>query len=442
MADKAGRIGARGLAGWAAVFVLFLIYALAYVDRQILSLLVAPIRADLQISDTEFSLLHGLSFAAFYAVFGIPIGWWVDRGHRPALLAAGVALWSLFTCLCGLSRTYVLLFLARMGVGVGEATVVPVTYSLLGDYFPPERRGLAMGLFGSGVYFGMGAALLIGGALVEALQAIGPVELALVGSLRPWQLTLIAVGAPGLLLALLALALREPRRAGRSAAIAATDRERPPSIWSHYRGSAAAILLHHLTVTFMVMSLYAVLGWAPEHFRRTFGEAASVSGMAIGLLVIIAGTAGVLAGGILSDALLRRGVGAARLLVLAGASLLAIPAALLFALAADPGSALAAMAIAILFISTLSSVGAAGMQELVPARLRGTGGAIYQLVANLFGLGLGPTIVALVTDFGFGEDDRLYASLAVTVPIMLALAAATALAGLGPYRRAAARVSD
>lgn len=441
MAGTDTRIGARGFAGWAAVFILFLIYALAYVDRQILSLLVAPIRADLQISDTAFSLLHGLSFAAFYALFGIPIGWWVDRGHRPALLAAGVAMWSLFTCLCGLSRTYTLLFLARMGVGFGEATVVPVTYSLLGDYFAPERRGLAMGLFGSGVYFGMGAALLIGGALVEALQALGPVDLALVGALKPWQLTMIAVGAPGLLLALLALALREPRSAEPLAA-RAVMRSSAPSIWAHYRGSAAAIIFHHLTVTLMVMSLYAVLGWAPEHFRRTFGEAASVSGMMIGLLVIFAGTAGVLAGGILSDVLLRRGYRAARLLVLAGASLLAIPPTLLFALAAESEIALAGMALAILFISTLSSVGAAGMQELVPARLRGTGGAIYQLVANLFGLGLGPTIVALATDFGFGDDNSLYASLAVTVPAMLALAALSALFGLAPYRRAAARVTD
>src|ERR1700722_17378824 len=150
----------------AGVLILFLAYGNAFVDRQILSLLVAPIRADLRIADTGFSLLIGFAFALFYAFFGIPIGRWADRGDTAIILATGMALWSVFTGLCALSRTFLQLFLCRMGVGVGEATVVPVTCSLLADYFPPERRGLALGVFGAGVYFGLGGAMCIGGALV------------------------------------------------------------------------------------------------------------------------------------------------------------------------------------------------------------------------------------------------------------------------------------
>ena len=438
-------LNGRGIGGWAAVLILSLIYAVAYVDRQILSLLVAPIRADLAISDTAFSLLHGLSFAVFYALFGIPIGWWVDRGNRPRILAAGIALWSLFTCLCGTSRSFLQLFLFRMGVGVGEATVVPVTYSLLGDYFPPERRGFAMGIFGSGIYFGMGAALLIGSAVVGAFEAAGPIDLPALGILRPWQLTMIAVGLPGLALALATLVLREPRRgpADTLAATAATHEDSPaPSRWAHYRASGAAIGMHHLAVTFMVMALYAILAWAPEHFRRSYELAAAESGLAIGVVVILSGTIGVIAGGAASDALVRRGRVSGRMLVLGAAALFAVPGSLLFALAPTSDAALAGMAVALVCLSALSSVGPAGLQDLVPARLRGFGGSIYQLVANLIGLGFGPTAVALITDYGFADDSRLAASLAIALPLMLAVAVMFALAGARPYARAAARVTD
>lgn len=431
----AGRIG-----GWWAVALLLLIYALAYVDRQILSLLVGPIREDLAISDTQFSLLHGLSFALFYAVLGIPIGVQVDRGHRPRILAAGIALWSLFTCLCGLSSKFWQLFLCRTGVGVGEATVVPVTYSLLGDYFAPDRRGLAMGVFGSGVYIGMGIALLLGSALIGALEARGPTALPYLGQFQPWQLALIYVGAPGLLLALGTLALLEPRASPE----ATGHRSAPPPgtapskglMSAHYRRFAGAITYHHLTVTFMVMALYAVLAWAPEHFRRNYDVDASASGLMIGLVTIGAGTAGVIGGGRLSDLLVGRNIRSARILILPLAALLAIPAALLFALAPSEHIALAGYAGTILCLASLSSIGPAALQDLFPPHLRGRGAAVYQLVANLVGLGLGPTLVALCTDYAFGDDLQLDLSLATTVPVMLLAAVAAGVIGLAPYHRA------
>src|SRR5579871_5255229 len=124
-----------------------LVYASSFIDRQVMGLLVMPIRADLHISDFQFSLLTGLAFALFYAVLGLPIARWVDRGDRRIILSVGVVTWSIFTLLCGRAASFAALFLARTGVGVGEATLVPCTYSLLADYFPAQRRGVAMGIF-------------------------------------------------------------------------------------------------------------------------------------------------------------------------------------------------------------------------------------------------------------------------------------------------------
>jgi len=434
------------VAQWVGVAILFLAYGNAFVDRQILSLLVTPIRADLHINDTEFSLLIGFAFALFYALFGLPIGRWVDRGDRSIILAMGMALWSMFTCLCGLSRNFLHLFLCRMGVGVGEATVVPVTYSLLADYFPPERRGLALGLFGSGVYFGLGGAMLVGGALVGAFESLGTVEVPVLGTLHPWQNALLVVGLPGIALSLLALLLWEPRRQHRQKS-PVDAQDRAPIVTAgeagrYYRSAGAAIALHHLTVAFMAMVLYAVLAWAPEHFRRTFGLTPAHSGAWIGTVILVTGTLGVLAGGVASDRLVRRNVQAARLRVLLIASLVALPAAGLFAFGTNSTTALVGLGGIILCISTLTSVGAAGVQELWPATMRGLGAAVYQLVVNLLALSAGPSLVAVMMDYVFKDDQMLASALGVTLPLMLLVAALLAGMGLKSYAKVARRVEQ
>jgi MFS family permease len=167
----------RTVVVYGGIAILFLVYGDAFVDRQILSLLVAPMRADLRISDTQFSLLQGVAFALFYALFGIPIGRWVDKWDRPVILAVGVAVWSASTCLAGLSHNFGELFFFRTGVGAAEATVVPVAYSLIAEYFPPEMRGRALGILGSGVYFGLGGAMLFGGSVIGRIGGLGAIEL-------------------------------------------------------------------------------------------------------------------------------------------------------------------------------------------------------------------------------------------------------------------------
>ena len=195
---------------WYALGVLFVVYLVNFVDRQILSILANDIKADLHLTDAELGFLYGTAFAIFYALFGIPLGRLADGGNRTRLLAIGLALWSCMTALSGFARNGAMLAAARIGVGVGEATASPCAYSLISDWFPPRLRGTALGLYSAGLFVGSGLSLLIGGTVVEAWNRAWPDggPLGLVG----WQAAFLAVGLPGLVLALWVLSLREPVR--------------------------------------------------------------------------------------------------------------------------------------------------------------------------------------------------------------------------------------
>ena len=195
---------------WYVLSVLVLVYVLNFVDRQILSILANDIKADLGLTDADLGFLYGTAFAVFYALFGIPLGKLADTWHRVRLMSAGLSVWSLMTAVSGFAQNGTQITLARIGVGVGEATASPSAYSLISDYFPARLRATALAIYSSGIYIGGGISLLIGGLIVdnwnEAYPGGGP--LGLVG----WQAAFIAVGIPGLLLALLVITLREPDR--------------------------------------------------------------------------------------------------------------------------------------------------------------------------------------------------------------------------------------
>ncbi|WP_226018179.1 MFS transporter [Novosphingobium sp. FKTRR1] len=203
--------GVSNAYGWYALAVLVLVYALNFIDRQMLTILAVDIKRDLAISDSQFGFLYGTAFGVFYAVFGIPLGKLADRWSRTGLLALGLATWSAMTMMCGMALNFWQLGVARIGVGVGEATAGPTAYSLLSDYFPPRRRATAVAIFSTGIYLGGGVALSLGTALAGAWNhafAPGTAPLGLAG----WQAAFLAVGAPGLLLALWVRTLREPVR--------------------------------------------------------------------------------------------------------------------------------------------------------------------------------------------------------------------------------------
>jgi MFS family permease len=437
------RTGAvRGRSPWPAVALLLAVYANSFVDRQIISLLVMPIRADLSISDSQFSLLNGLAFALFYATLGIPIARWVDRGDRGVILAIGTAVWSIFTMLCGRAASFGSLFLARVGVGAGEATLVPCIYSLLADYFPVHRRGLAMGIFGSGVYIGMGLALIIGGTVLQMLSRFGSVTLGPFGTFSSWQLVFVIVGAPGLLLAALVLLLWEPRRSRRGYAPVKKAIPDGSGVLSTWREARRAIAGHHLAAAFLAMALYGMVAWAPEYLRRTFGVEIAVGGYEIGLVLMVFGTSGVIAGGVLSDHLLRRGFAAARLIVLASAGVLASPCLVSFYFVSSAEAALACIACSTFFLAMLTSCGPLGVQELYPSRCRGQGAAIFQLLVTLLGLGAGPAVIAAASDYLVQPANQLGPALGIVTPIWALAAAAAALFGMSSYGTAVTRASQ
>ena len=198
---------------WLTVILLLLFSTVSMLDRQIIWLMVDPIKADLHISDTQLGLLQGFAFALFYSVAGLPIGWAVDRFPRRAIIFLGLTFWSLSTVFCGLARGFAQLFVGRTLVGVGEATMSPVAVSLIGDLFPPHKVGKPMGVYSASYSLGTGLALGAGGLLVGRLSQHVSVHLPVAGDLAPWQAIFIIVGLPGLLIAPLAMLLCDPRRA-------------------------------------------------------------------------------------------------------------------------------------------------------------------------------------------------------------------------------------
>lgn len=425
----------EGRYAWYALAVLMLAYTFSFLDRQILSLLVEPIKHDLAISDTQLSLLHGFAFALFLALGGLPVGRYVDSGRRVTLVATGIAFWSLMTAGCGLARNFTALLVCRMGVGAGEATLTPAAYSMLSDYFPPRRLGLALGLYSVGVYVGGGLALLLGAAVIARVAGV-EIELPLIGILHSWQLVFLAVGLPGLLVALWAATLREPARRGYGADA------RPPlaEVLRYFRDNARSLACLTLCMSFAAMMNYSVNAWVPSLLIRRHGWTAVEAGQSYGLVVLTFGVLGVICGGLLGDALSARGLRYGRPLVMTIAALAAAPFIALAPLAASPSTALALLAPATLFVTMVIGSGPAALQDLMPNRMRGTASALAVLAVNLIGLGLGPTCVAVISDYGFGDPRRIGLALALAAPPMLLVSAGFGWAGLRAYGRSRERL--
>ncbi len=393
-------------AAWATVGVLTVAYMFSFIDRQILSLMVGPIRADLQISDTGFSLLHGFAFAFLYTFLGIPLGRLADRTNRRNLIAAGIAFWSLATALCGFARTFWQLFAARVGVGVGEAALSPAAYSMLADLFPKNRLGRAMGIYSSGVFVGIGLSFIIGSKLITALEARGGLTLPLVGTLQAWQATFVIVGLPGLLVAACMLLLKEPVRIGHGGAM-------PLKTVLAYAGQHWGVYsLHFFGFAMLTLLFNGVMAWAPEYFIRIHEVARATIGQQLGVLTMIFGGSGIVCGGLYCDYLAARGHRDAPMrAALTGAAIL-LPFAIAAPLAGDPTVALALFAPLLFFVSFTFGPAAAGVQLMTPPAMRAQMSAVYLFVVNLAGIGFGPTAVALLTDYVYADDMKLHWSMA------------------------------
>ncbi|MGH9914740.1 MAG: spinster family MFS transporter, partial [Pyrinomonadaceae bacterium] len=389
---------------WYVVGVLMLAYVFSFIDRQILSLLVQPIRRDLGINDTQMSLLLGFSFAVFYSFFGIPLGRLADSRSRRTLIVIGFGLWSLMTAGCGLARNFVQMLLLRMGVGVGEATLSPAAYSLIADYFPAHRRSTALGVYSMGIYIGSGLAFLLGGVALSFASGQQLWQLPIVGSTRPWQVVFFIVGLPGLVLALLVYTVREPVRRGMRMMKVANGTlkvEKVPfkEVFNYILANKRTFICHNVGFALLTLAAYGNSSWIPTFFIRKHGWTASEIGIIFGSIYGVFGVMGVVAGGRFADWLAGRGYRDANLRVGVIAALGFLPSGVLYLLVPNGNLAAVLLIPTAFFVSAPWGVAAAAIQQMMPNAMRGQASALYLFAINLIGLGLGPTVVAVMTDY-------------------------------------------
>jgi MFS family permease len=423
---SAGYLTGSSLYPWFLVLMLTVLYTSSYIDRQILGLLVKPIRADLHITDTEYSYLSGFAFVTMYSIVGIPLGWAVDRWNRRAIIVVGVSVWSLMTAGCGLAGSFVRLFALRVGVGIGEATLSPASYSLISDYFPPGKLSRALSVYGLGIPIGTGLALVIGGSVVQAFERLGPLDLPLLGSTKPWQTVFLAIGLPGLLLAgVAALVIREPSRRR----LEGGQGNRPaPSI------AEAAIFMWqnrsiYLSLSFglglLVVYAYGAAAWYPAFLQRVHGFSIADAGLFLGTTNVVFGILGSVTAGFLADKLIARGHSDGQFIVpmiyAVGVTVCGVGAGL----APAPWLSLTCVALSSFFANTTLGCVAAAVQVVTPRRMRGQMSAFFLFVAAFVGIAVGPTAVAASTDYIFGYDGAVGYSLALVALVFPALGALT-----------------
>jgi MFS family permease len=404
---------------WYVAIVLMLCNTLSFIDRQILGLLVTPIKLELGISDTRIGLLQGLAFGLFYTLLGFPMGRIVDSGNRRNLVSVGIFLWSLMTATCAAAHGFWALFAARMGVGVGEATLAPSAFSLLSDYFPKERLGTALSVFSMGIFFGSGLALIIGGLVIGA-----------VGS---WRLTFLIVGLPGLLASLLVFTIREPERKnlldGKADKLSVAEVvEQVKLRWQSVAGICVGFGLQ-------ATCNYAQQAWLPTYFARVHNWQPKQAGLTLGIITLITGVLGAYAGGWLCDRWQRNGGTDAPLRV----SVLASSCAGCFFVLAMAMPALrlqlALLVPAFFFLTMPIGSAYASLQLILPNQVRGQVGALQVFMTSLFGLILGPFLPGFFNDYLFRNPLMVGWSLALTVGLASLLSALLFYATWRPYRK-------
>ena len=385
-----------------SLFMLTLVYAFNFVDRQILVILQESIKNDMGLSDSQLGLLSGFSFAVVYVIAGLPIAYWADRSNRRNIIAAALTVWSGMTALSGLAQNYSQLLLARIGVGIGEAGGSPPAHSMISDYYPPEKRGTALAIYSTGVHIGVVLGFIVGGFISQAYG---------------WRVAFMAVGIPGVLFALVFfLTVKEPRRgrweSGVEAAYKPTMRE-TLRLLSSFRSFWYLAAATGLTA----FAGYGNGNFAPSYLIRNHGFSVGEVGVVLAIFGGGGGLLGTFLGGFLAD---RLGVGDKRwyLWVPAIAGCFAVPLGFPYLLLDNTTVVIASMFLVSIALNTYLGPCLAISHSLVPPAMRALTSAILFLVLNMIGLGLGPLTVGLLSDFYagyFGNESLRYAMLTVAV---------------------------
>ncbi|TFG82048.1 MAG: MFS transporter [Chromatiales bacterium] len=425
---------ASGLA-WYVVAILVIAFIFSFIDRIIIAMLVEPLKQDLGLSDTQIGWLQGLAFAVFYATVGLPIGRMADRFSRRAIIGWGIFLWSLMTAVCGLARNFLELFLARVGVGVGQAALSPAAYSMIADYFPREKLGRAIGIYQSGAFFGAGLSFLVGGLVIQAVTKAGDLSLPLVGSVQPWQAVFFIVGLPGVLVALLMFTVREPARRGKLAGHVAGI----PlgTVFRYALERWRVFVLHFIGFALLAVPITTIVTWAFVYFTRVLAFTPPQAAMRLGGILVILSPLGVYAGGWFADFLQRRGYHDAPLRVALVAAAGLWPLSAVATTMTDPTLVLALFGPFVFFASLSMAMAPAALQLVAPNQMRAQISATWMLALNLVTAGVGPTAVGVITDLVFGDPLDVGKSMALVNCISVPIAAVALWAALAPFRKAA-----
>lgn len=422
--------------GWYVVAILLMAGITSYLDRNVLFLLVEPIRETMGLSDTQISLLEGIAFSFFFLTMGMPLGAVIDRWNRRNMIIIGVAIWSVMTFCCGLARNYEELFLARMGVGFGEAILGPAAYSMIADYFAPTRRARAASVYNLSNFLGGAMASIGGGAIIHITGTLAIIPLPVLGNTIAWKTVFFAAALPGILVVLLMFTVREPVRQETSG-----SEEPRPAFLPHLRRHARAYAFVYASYVLMTFVGLSSAAWSPTYLQRSFDVTPAQSGQLLGASALLA-IFGTLASGWLSDRFAASGAAGGRFrtalvgfpLMLLGLAIFLGSPLLWLALA---GSGLAAVGGAIILVSCPPV-----LQDITPNRLRGRAQALFYVLSVTMGMGVAPTAVALVTDYVFQDTSMLrYSLIVVQIPAAIA-GAIVCLIGQRSYETARVLVAD
>ena len=379
--------------------MLVLVYTFNFIDRQIVAILAVPIKADLKLTDSQLGLMGGLAFALFYTALGIPIARLADRASRTWIMTCALTLWSAMSAACGLAQSFGQLFLARLGVGIGEAGGVAPAYSLICDFFPQKQRARALGVYSFGIPIGSAVGVIVGGVLASQVS---------------WRVAFFAVGLAGLIIApIFRLTVREPPRgafdspnarpAPSSLLNVMRVLRRKPSFWALSLGAAASSMMG-----------YGMFFWMPSFLVRSFDLGLLQASLAFGAIVLIGGLIGIWLGGAVADRLGQRDKA-----VYALAPAIAFLATAPFSVAGVLSTTLW-LTTALMLVPTalgLTWLGPvlAAVQHIVPSNMRVTGSAIFLFINNLLGIGLGTPLIGALSDsmhVRFGAESLRYAIVA------------------------------
>lgn len=429
---------------WYVVVLMMCFYVLSFMDRQIIAVLIEPIKSDLSLSDVQISLLGGLSFVLFYSTAGIFVGRLADSLNRPLLIAAGVFVWSLTTAFCGLASKFWQLLILRMGVGLGESALLPSTLSLLAEYFPPKRLATPTSVFLLGAPIGIGLSFSLGGLIygvaVDISSAPDWQEVALIGGAAAWKLVLLFLGVLGMAMTFLLLTVREPRNMRRETAVGTKSKAKIADaatlgeVNAYAKQNWLAIGALYFGMALISLAAYSQGFWDITFLTRTYGWDAATGGFWYGMVQLFAGLSGMLFGGIVADRLSKRGVHASSVIMVTIGAGFSVPFSFIYPLVGSPTAALTLMIFAIFGSNMAFACAASAVQRLFPVAMLGLAAGIYYFISNAVGIGIGPTLVAGITDYVFEDASMIRYSLSAVGGGSRLLAFLLFLAGLKAYR--------